>query len=64
MPGIAVVTGAGSGIGAAVASALAGEGWSVVLAGRRADALAAVADAGAGLPGVLDPMPTDVADEE
>ncbi len=36
---IAVVTGAGSGIGKAVALALAGEGYAVVLAGRRRDAL-------------------------
>ena len=42
MSGTAVVTGAGSGIGAAAARALAGAGWSVVLAGRRPDALAAV----------------------
>src|SRR5215216_2749229 len=60
---IAVVTGAGSGIGAAVAHALAGDGWVVVLAGRRPDALASVAERGAGLPGVLDPVPADVTDE-
>jgi NAD(P)-dependent dehydrogenase (short-subunit alcohol dehydrogenase family) len=35
----AVVTGAGSGIGRASAVALAKEGWSVALAGRRKDAL-------------------------
>ncbi|GAA3370878.1 hypothetical protein GCM10020367_19270 [Streptomyces sannanensis] len=36
---IAVVTGAGSGIGPSVALALAGAGWSVALAGRRTEAL-------------------------
>ena len=42
---IAMVTGAGSGIGKAVAAALVKEGHSVVLAGRRGDALdRAVAD--------------------
>jgi NAD(P)-dependent dehydrogenase (short-subunit alcohol dehydrogenase family) len=61
--GIAVVTGGGSGIGAAVAHGLAGEGWTVVLAGRRHDALAEVAERGAGLPGRLDPVPADVTDE-
>ncbi|MEU3460107.1 SDR family oxidoreductase [Streptomyces sp. NPDC006733] len=36
---VAVVTGAGSGVGRAVALALTGAGWSVALAGRRAEAL-------------------------
>jgi NAD(P)-dependent dehydrogenase (short-subunit alcohol dehydrogenase family) len=45
---VAVVTGAGSGIGKAVALALLGAGYAVVLAGRRAAALEAVcAEAGA-----------------
>jgi NAD(P)-dependent dehydrogenase (short-subunit alcohol dehydrogenase family) len=60
---IAVVTGAGTGIGAAVAHALAGDGWVVVLAGRRPEPLASVAERGAGLAGALDPIPTDVTDE-
>ena len=60
---IAIVTGGGSGIGAAVAHALAGDGWIVVLAGRRTEALEAVVVAGAGLTGTLDVIPTDVTDE-
>jgi NAD(P)-dependent dehydrogenase (short-subunit alcohol dehydrogenase family) len=67
MPGgtrrVAVITGGGSGIGAAAAHALAGDGWTVVIAGRRPDALDAVVAAGAGLDGRLDAVPADVTDE-
>src|SRR5271165_5599243 len=63
MQRIAVVTGGGSGIGAAVAQALAEDGWTVVLAGRRKEALEAVVAGGSGLTGVLDAIPTDVTDE-
>jgi NAD(P)-dependent dehydrogenase (short-subunit alcohol dehydrogenase family) len=37
--GVAVVTGAGSGLGRCVAQALLGAGWQVALAGRREEAL-------------------------
>jgi NAD(P)-dependent dehydrogenase (short-subunit alcohol dehydrogenase family) len=43
-PRIALVTGAGSGIGRAAAVALAHDGYQVVLAGRRQDALEATAE--------------------
>jgi NAD(P)-dependent dehydrogenase (short-subunit alcohol dehydrogenase family) len=42
---IAIVTGAGTGIGKAVASALYNDGWSVVLAGRREEQLKETAQA-------------------
>jgi NAD(P)-dependent dehydrogenase (short-subunit alcohol dehydrogenase family) len=58
---IAVVTGAGSGIGAAAATALANDGWTVVIAGRRRPALEELAAAHSDL--ILDPVPTDVTDE-
>ena len=38
----AVVTGAGSGVGRAATLALLADGWTVALAGRRADALEAM----------------------
>ncbi|MEV6491923.1 SDR family oxidoreductase [Actinoplanes sp. NPDC051633] len=56
---IAVVTGGGSGIGAAVAHELAGDGWTVVIAGRRAEALDAVAARAEN----IEPVPADVSDE-
>jgi len=59
---VAVVTGAGSGIGRAVALGLLREGYAVVLAGRRAEALGAtVAQAGAAA-GRACCVPTDVTD--
>ena len=61
---VAVVTGAGSGIGAAVSHALAQHGWTVVMAGRRSAALTEVAASDAALTGALDPVPTDVTDED
>ena len=56
---IAIVTGAGSGIGRAVASALLGAGYCVGLAGRRRDPLLETA---AIAPDRALPVPTDVAD--
>jgi len=60
MSKIALVTGAGSGIGRAVAMALAAEGYSLALAGRRPDALEGTARA---CPGAL-AVPTDVSDPQ
>ena len=59
MSGIAMVTGAGSGIGRATARALLDAGWRVVLVGRRAEALAETAS----IP-EADPQPCDVTDPE
>src|SRR5690349_20813697 len=62
MTKVAIVTGAGSGIGRAVSLALVRSGWSVTLAGRRANVLeetATLAEASATLV-----QPTDVADPD
>ncbi|MGP3946329.1 MULTISPECIES: SDR family oxidoreductase [Streptomyces] len=60
---VAVVTGAGSGVGRAVALELLESGWSVVLAGRREEALAETARlAGGGPPAPV--VPTDVTGPE
>ena len=58
---VAVVTGGGSGIGRAAALALLADGYAVVLAGRRADRLEAVAREG-GAPARTLAVPTDVTD--
>ncbi|WP_337189243.1 SDR family oxidoreductase [Phenylobacterium sp.] len=64
---VAIVTGAGSGIGRAVSAALMADGWSVALAGRREAELAATAalgkgkGGGEGAPCLV--QPTDISDE-
>jgi len=60
---IAIVTGAGTGIGRAAALALLADGWSVALAGRRLEPLEQVAEeSGAGARAFA--VPTDVANAE
>ena len=56
----AVITGAGSGVGAATALALAKQGWRIALVGRRGEVLEAVA---AKIPGAL-VCPCDIGDAE
>ena len=59
---VAVVTGGGTGVGAAAAVALGGDGWTVVVAGRREGPLRDLTAAHPDLD--LDPVPVDVTDEE
>src|SRR5437762_2320297 len=60
MAKIAIVTGAGTGVGRAAALALMKAGYSVALAGRRKDPLEAVAKEGAPAQSLV--VPTDVRD--
>jgi len=59
---IAVITGAGSGIGRATAHALLEVGWAVVLAGRRGEMLEETAALAAASPPRILTVPTDIRD--
>ena len=59
---IAVVTGAGSGVGRMTALALLDDGWTVVLAGRRADPLQTLVAQAAERGQTALAVPTDVTD--
>src|SRR3954470_15305246 len=61
-PKVALVTGAGTGIGKAVALALMKEGYATVLAGRRADKLEATVSEGKSTGAKSLAVPTDVGD--
>src|SRR4051794_1484619 len=54
---VALITGASQGLGRALATELAGQGWTLIVDARRADRLSAVAS----LPGIV-AIPGDVAD--
>jgi len=60
MSGVAWITGASSGLGAALARHMAREGWRVVASARRADKLAELERATADDPGSIHSMPLDV----
>ncbi|WP_266035059.1 SDR family NAD(P)-dependent oxidoreductase, partial [Brucella intermedia] len=60
VPGTVWITGAGSGIGAAMARRFARDGWRVALTGRKADALAAIAGEIAANGGEARIFPADV----
>lgn len=61
---VAIITGGGSGIGRAGALALANDGWSVTVAGRRADALEETVKRAADAGERVLPVVTDVGDPD
>ena len=61
---VALVTGAGTGVGKAVALALMGEGYAVVLSGRRRDKLDETVAEGAKTGGKSIAVPSDVSDPD
>ena len=63
--GVAVVTGAGSGVGRSIAHALLGAGWQVALAGRNPESLRETANTAPGTdPGTALIVPADVRAQE
>lgn len=62
-PKVSIVTGAGTGVGRAVALAFLKRGDRVLLAGRRREPLEETAAMAAGLPGEPIPVPSDVSEE-
>lgn len=62
--GVAIVTGAGSGLGRSIARKLLGAGWKVAAAGRREPPLRETVTPGGWPPDAALPMPADVTDPE
>jgi NADP-dependent 3-hydroxy acid dehydrogenase YdfG len=62
MQNVAVITGAGSGVGQAVALALGAENWQVALVGRRLEALNETLGLAAKFSGNLHSFPCDISD--
>lgn len=63
MTKVAIVTGAGSGIGKACATALLADGWRVVFTGRRLDALLAAIESAGPAASQATALPCDITDE-